>query len=171
MGACFCCCCKPSWYDKDLYDATPDVPKYRVRGVHLAKIVKVYDGDTCTAALRIDGKVCKVRVRLVGIDTPELKTQDQAEKRAAEECRDFLSTLIFEKVVWLFCEDKDDKYGRVLAVIIAQRHALDETKNVHQSAPDDTNTDATWLNVNLRMLDLESCVEYGGGSKMPFQSR
>ncbi|CAM9143033.1 unnamed protein product [Ectocarpus fasciculatus] len=39
----------------------------------LAKIVSVYDGDTCSAAVRINGCYQIIKVRCYGYDSPEMK--------------------------------------------------------------------------------------------------
>jgi endonuclease YncB( thermonuclease family) len=39
----------------------------------LARVLDVYDGDTMTVALEFHGSLCKIRVRLQGIDAPEMK--------------------------------------------------------------------------------------------------
>ena len=38
-----------------------------------AKVLKVYDGDTLWAAIYLERKVYRMKIRLAGIDTPEMK--------------------------------------------------------------------------------------------------
>jgi len=79
----------------------------------------VYDGDTITIATRLPfpkSPLYRFSVRLLGIDTPEIKTNDKNEKKIAEIARDKLSKKILNNIVEL----KDlgiDKYGRVLAYV------------------------------------------------------
>ena len=40
---------------------------------HYVKVLKVYDGDTIWIAIRINFKIYKLKVRMYGIDTPEMK--------------------------------------------------------------------------------------------------
>ncbi len=114
---------------KKLKPFIPDVKEGRV--------VKVYDGDTITLAISPNNTICtdddyeynnvyKFSVRILGIDTPEIKpkkpkkTDDmdlwdsyQAEKEAAQIARDKLALLIFSNIVQL--ENVSyDKYGRLL---------------------------------------------------------
>jgi len=82
----------------------------------LAKIVKVYDGDTVHAVFKYFDKYYKWNCRLLHVDTPELRTKDLEEKKRGYECRDKLSELIMDKIVSLKCS-KFDKYGRLLVEI------------------------------------------------------
>ncbi len=45
---------------------------------HLAKILKIYDGDTITAVFHVKGELRKYKVRINGIDTAEMKDPDPA---------------------------------------------------------------------------------------------
>jgi micrococcal nuclease len=66
-------------------------------------IVKVSDGDTCTAS---DG----TKIRLVEIDAPETK------QKHGKESRDVLAALVLNEKVTLDAKKKD-KYGRTLGTI------------------------------------------------------
>lgn len=72
-----------------------------------AKVVKVSDGDTISV-LTEDKK--QIRIRLYGIDAPELK------QPFGKSSRIFLSDIIAGKFVNIKQEGKD-KYGRILATI------------------------------------------------------
>lgn len=80
------------------------------------KVVKVYDGDTITIATRIpnDPTIYRFSVRLLGIDTPEIKTNRTKEKQLAILARDSLSGMIIGKIVQLQ-NVSIEKYGRILA--------------------------------------------------------
>ena len=44
---------------------------------YIAEVVSVYDGDTCTCVVDLGFKTStRIKVRLVGIDTPEIRTKD-----------------------------------------------------------------------------------------------
>jgi len=81
------------------------------------KVIKVYDGDTITIASKLpySGSVIyRFSVRLIGIDSPEIKGSSDIEKKLAIISRDALHKLIFGKIVRL--EDVGtEKYGRLLA--------------------------------------------------------
>lgn len=129
-----------------------DTPKYTFAGKKIiAKCVKVYDGDSITACFcptnEEEGSIYKFSVRLAGIDTPELRSHDEKEKKAAYEARDFLSKKILNKLIVLKCADFD-KYGRILADVFS----YDESEHF-----------------NNLMITHKFAYPYGGGKKQPFQ--
>ena len=87
----------------------------REMGLEPARIVRVVDGDTFKVLL--EGSEEEVRVRLVGIDTPESVASD--ESRNTEEgitAADYTKSLVEPgQVVWLQQDVSDtDKYDRLL---------------------------------------------------------
>jgi endonuclease YncB( thermonuclease family) len=88
-----------------------------------AKVVKVYDGDTCTLA-KIDpnNKEQGIRYssRIYGIDTAEKRTRDPFEKKAANYSQQILSDLIIDKVVNVQVLNMD-KYGRLLVKLSSEQ--------------------------------------------------
>ena len=85
--------------------------------LYKAKIVSVYDGDTCRADIDLGLNVWikNEKLRLLRINAPELRGSEKEEGKAA---RDFLRSLILDKEVILQTEkDKKGKYGRYLAEI------------------------------------------------------
>lgn len=88
------------------------------------KVLSVYDGDTITVAGELGGQEYPVKVRLLYLDTPEVRGNKHG--KAMEEgrqARDFLRKVLPEgTMVTLWCpgdELKRDGYGRVLAVVNA----------------------------------------------------
>ena len=82
-------------------------------------VIKVYDGDTITLAQTLpyeNSPLFRFPVRLLGIDSPELKTKHESEKMYGERSRAALHKLIFEKTVTLKNVSLE-KYGRILADI------------------------------------------------------
>ena len=79
-------------------------------------LVKVVDGDTIDVDIDLGFNVVlsNRRVRLLGIDTPESRTRDLAEKKLGLEAKDRLIELCGEKLQLL--SEGTDKYGRVLGV-------------------------------------------------------
>ena len=55
-----------------------------------AKIVSVYDGDTVKAIFPLNGVMYKWNCRLGGVDTPELRTKSDIEKKHGYFVRDQL---------------------------------------------------------------------------------
>ena len=78
--------------------------------------VKVYDGDTCTVLFRWKKQNINVSCRLLGIDTPELRTKNPKEKKAGYAAKEFLEGLVLEKVLKVKF-GKNGKYGRPLIEI------------------------------------------------------
>ncbi len=80
-----------------------------------AKITSVYDGDTVTADVDLGMKVWVkgVKLRLYGIDTPELRGD---EREAGIVSRDALRAKILHKEVVIHSLGRG-KYGRWLAVV------------------------------------------------------
>ena len=87
--------------------------EYRVK-----KVLKVVDGDTIDVDIDLGFDISySQRVRLAGIDTPESRTTDKAEKVLGLECKDRLKkALDAAKVVVIRTEkpDSSEKYGRIL---------------------------------------------------------
>ena len=53
-----------------------------------AKIIKVVDGDTVDVEIRLGFKISlQERLRLFGIDTPEIRTRDKEEKKMGFEAK------------------------------------------------------------------------------------
>ena len=84
------------------------------------KVIKVYDGDTITIASRVPGfyhsPIYKFSVRLNGIDTPEMKGENEEEKEIAVKARDALSERIMGKEIRLE-NVQTEKYGRLLCEV------------------------------------------------------
>tara|TARA_Y100001937_G_C7057314_1_gene302047 strand:- start:564 stop:944 length:381 start_codon:yes stop_codon:yes gene_type:complete len=84
--------------------------------VYQATIEKVVDGDTIdvTLDLGFDVRLYKQRCRLAGIDTPESRTRDLAEKKLGLAAKDRLKELCIGKIkIQSFGKGK---YGRILAI-------------------------------------------------------
>jgi len=82
-----------------------------------ARCVSVYDGDTVTLDISLGFNVVmhKQKVRLLGINTPEVRGE---ERELGLVSRDRLRELIDDKdVIIVTHRDKGGKYGRLLATI------------------------------------------------------
>lgn len=100
-----------------------------------ARVVDVYDGDTLTLVLDINGSFLKFKTRVMGLDTCEMRSKNAKNKDLAVKARNRLIgmitgqvyddlmnkkkdiTQIFEEdvfVIWVHCSEFD-KYGRLLA--------------------------------------------------------
>ena len=87
--------------------------EYRVK-----KVLKVVDGDTIDVDIDLGFDISFTsRVRLAGIDTPESRTTDKAEKVLGIEVKDRLKHLISTAntvVIRTEKPDSSEKYGRIL---------------------------------------------------------
>lgn len=81
---------------------------------YAATVVRVIDGDTLYANVDLGFRMTiQITVRLLGINTPELNTDEG--KRA----RDYMRMLEGQKIVLKTYKDPKDKYGRWLGEIYA----------------------------------------------------
>ena len=85
-----------------------------------AKVLKVIDGDTIDLMVDVGFNIHhKIRVRLYGVNTPESRTKDLAEKQIGMKAKEFTQdwTTRHADVYVHTVAGKDDKYGRILALI------------------------------------------------------
>ena len=82
-----------------------------------ARVVSVYDGDTLTVdAAPWPGLTARTKVRVAGVDTPEIRGKCQAEKDMAVRARDFVRTVVGAQVQ--LTDVRLGKYaGRVIAEV------------------------------------------------------
>ncbi|HET8727710.1 MAG TPA: thermonuclease family protein [Alphaproteobacteria bacterium] len=97
--------------------ATPPAEARQVlNGPVVAEVLEVIDGDTLAVRAHVWlGQTVETRVRLTGIDTPELRGGCDAEKALAERARRTLAALIGGRPVRLRDIEYDKYGGRVLA--------------------------------------------------------
>jgi micrococcal nuclease len=85
---------------------------------YVKKVTKVVDGDTIDVDIDLGFDISfSSRVRLAGIDTPESRTKDLAEKALGLEAKAYLKHSIDSaKVVVIKTEkiNSSEKYGRIL---------------------------------------------------------
>jgi micrococcal nuclease len=83
----------------------------------VTEVVAVTDGDTVDVRLDLGFDISvRKRVRLAGIDAPESRTTDHAEKALGLEAKEWLQAVVRDTTL-VICTDKPDsteKYGRVL---------------------------------------------------------
>jgi micrococcal nuclease len=90
-------------------------------------VTAVIDGDTLAIRFddeKPDGCSWQERVRLIGVDTPELYTEPP--EYYAQEARDFACQILRRQVRIEFdtVSARRDRYGRLLAYIYVPEHAL-----------------------------------------------
>jgi micrococcal nuclease len=85
---------------------------------YVKKVTNVVDGDTIDVDIDLGFDISfSSRVRLAGIDTPESRTLDKAEKVLGLESKEYLKSKIKDaKSVVIKTEkmDSSEKYGRIL---------------------------------------------------------
>ena len=78
-----------------------------------AKVVYVYDGDTIHVVFYEFGQYFKWNCRIMGVDTPEIRTRNKKEKELGYKVRDLMREKLLNKIVSIKV-DSFDKYGRLL---------------------------------------------------------
>ena len=85
---------------------------------HVKKVTNVVDGDTIDVDIDLGFDISfSSRVRLAGIDTPESRTTNKAEKVLGLEAKEYVKSKIKDaKEVIIKTEkmDSSEKYGRIL---------------------------------------------------------
>jgi len=115
-----------------------------------AKVVYVYDGDTIHVVFRIFNKYYRWNCRILGVDTPELRTKDEKEKQKGYIVRDKVKENFLEKIVKIKCYDFD-KYGRLLIDVYLPKNIPDKKNKTLLSE---------WLIAN------DYAYAYEGGTKI-----
>ena len=93
-----------------------------VRQVHPVQVVRIVDGDTFDARVNVwPGVEINTRVRLRGIDAPEVRARCQDEHGRAQAARDALARILAEGSVGIFGVTLDKYGGRVLAEASTRR--------------------------------------------------
>lgn len=124
-------------------------------------IESVYDGDTISK-LQVDlGFNLKYinSFRIIGIDTPEIRTRSKIEKVKGYQARTMLRLLIGtnQLAVQSISKKGTGKYGRLLGKLyIHQGVDLDKEGNI---------TNHKWLDAGQRLIDCGLAVVYDGGTK------
>ncbi len=82
------------------------------------KVIRVIDGDTVVVDIDLGFNhwIRNQHVRLYGIDTPEVRTKDLAEKKLGFEAKEFVQARFFpgDIVILRSIEDSTGKFGRIL---------------------------------------------------------
>lgn len=98
-------------------------------GPYRAEIIRVLDGDTVEARIRIWlGQDITTRIRLRGIDAPELKARCAAEARLAREARLNLRQLLRSGPVEVVDIGPGKYAGRVIAALRVREHSGSGTR-------------------------------------------
>ena len=118
----FCCVpCIEFFEHRALSELTVDTAERWRPPIKKAKVIDVYDGDTCTLAAFIEDRAYKFRCRLARIDAPEMRPDASLsarardfELRAAKRSKQLLKDICLNRIVELH-NVSNEKWGRVLA--------------------------------------------------------
>jgi micrococcal nuclease len=132
--------------------------EYRVK-----KVLKVVDGDTIDVDIDLGFSISySQRVRLAGIDTPESRTKDKAEKILGLEVKDRLKKAIDAAtniVIKTEKPDSSEKYGRILGWVF-----LDDNKvSINQTLIDEG---YAWVYMGeTKVKDFDALLKKRNGKK------
>jgi micrococcal nuclease len=114
-----------------------------------AEVISVYDGDTITVMIDQGMKhFARVKVRMIGINTPELRTKDLEEKARGYAAKDYLKSRIEGKTI-VINTVKKGKFGRWLGVIWLYEEGMEELGE----------------SLNDEMIRMGHAVAYDGGKR------
>lgn len=122
----------------DLGHIPDDVSLFSLENrITVAKCVKIWDGDTGHLVFKYDGQWIRYRCRMIGYNSPELRSKDPEEKVKAIASRDYLAErLLDKKIIVRF--GPFDKYGRPLVDVYLiedeNNITLDNAFKVHINA-------------------------------------
>jgi endonuclease YncB( thermonuclease family) len=133
----------------------------------------VYDGDTVWLTVDVGFRLSFTdSFRLVGIDTPEIRTSDEDEKKRGYEARDALRNLMRDKKLKVQTT-KSGKYGRWLARLLIWDESEEVIQTVagHMNAPDhiyevvDGGMRRLWIDAARWLIDNGYGKPYDGGKR------
>lgn len=96
--------------------------------IYECKCLDVYDGDTITVAFKpkLDTEYYQFKIRLLGINSLEIRNKNLTEKQKAIEARDFLIKKILGRIITIKCA-KFDSFGRLLAYVFLDNENINDT--------------------------------------------
>jgi micrococcal nuclease len=104
---------------------------------YVRKVENIVDGDTIDVLIDLGFDILFAsRVRLAGIDTPESRTKDLAEKALGLESKEYLKKVLKDaKSVVIKTEkmDSSEKYGRILGWL----YINDDTESINDKMIND----------------------------------
>lgn len=116
--------------------------------VYRIEPIRIVDGDTVDARVDMGFGIerRKMRIRLLGIDTPEMRGVPEEEKVRARAARDALNQMLWDAAMQdrkvVLHSQSWDSFGRSLGTLFVEQH------------------DGTWLNVSQWLIDTGHAVPY-----------
>ena len=119
---------------------------------HYAKVIDIYDADTITCILFFRDKPNIIKIRLSGIDTPEIKPLSGSENEIIKEkalaiiAKVVLSKIIYQNNNLIYIKTRgSEKYGRTLADLFLDKDSK--------------------ISLNQILIDLKLADSYQGKTK------
>lgn len=133
-----------------------------------AKVVRVIDGDTIIVDIDLGFNTWlkNQSIRLEGINTPEVRTKDELEKKVGLFVKDEVERLIGKScdVILETILDKSEKFGRILGIfhttdginlneyLVEQRYAVAYFGQSKEQIAEEQNSNINWLIENKNIL-------------------
>jgi len=113
--------------------------------------VRVVDGDTIRCVIDLGFSILhKATIRLAGINCPETRTRNLAEKELGKKATARLKELVTGQDIELHCEKEKGKFGRVIGTLWVK------------------DTELIMRNLNIQMISEGHAREYTGGKRLPW---
>lgn len=128
-----------------------------------AVVLDVYDGDTFTVDIDLGFGVWlrNQKIRLYGVNTPEIRTKDKQEKIKGYKVRDYIRTQLLDKVVILRTYKKNKgKFGRWLCTIFYKEKGI--IKNLGVDLIDKKLADSFMLDPNDNFMFADTILNKHG---------
>ncbi len=125
-----CSCSTKSLHD---YPNTQQAPEsdsctHKEQILRCVELLEVYDGDTIFITIPdfhpLFGR--RIGVRILGIDTPEMRSNDPCEKKAAKIAKNYLLSLLSNAQRIDITNIERDKYFRILGSVVADGKSVAE---------------------------------------------
>lgn len=120
--------------------------------------INIIDGDTIDATIDLGFSITlRERIRLYGINTPEVRTRDLEEKKRGFAAKDRLAELIDDSVEPIIVEtvyDKRGKFGRIIGTLYS---------HIYKTLPDNSSWDPiipVKSNINFQLISEGHAVPY-----------
>ena len=135
-----------------LKNIDPKIPIFDFNGYStIARIVNIYDGDTCHVIFRRWRKVIRLRIRMAHYDSPEIKAKNEPERLKAQDAKNYFTKLLEKSDFYVRVYfGKNDKWGRPLATFYGISKLLGRNKGT---------------SINEKMLETVHAEMYEGGKK------
>jgi len=125
------------------------------------RVTRIVDGDTVDAEIDLGFNVrTKKRIRLYGIDTPESRTRNKAEKKRGLAAKQRLQELLEEAEVVRLRSHGTGKYGRVLGELL-----IEKDQSIEDSDINELYEDGEWISIATILITESHGVPYFGGTR------